>query len=322
MMPRALQIAYAGLSGEERDCLSALATRTPLHAHLENIGVGAAALERHRDAVFDAIFIGAVGACGAGPHLAKTLRGVSSDAFLALMIDNIDAAAAAVAINQAQIDRILPRTPSKVALSEVFGALNKRRDAQEMRFARDVLRALGAPAAILDRECGIVFANSPAETLFAQGDPFHITRMGRLACVNAAATERFRDDLHRTLYTHMQRCGSVFMRVDREDGRKPIIAVSVPKNAVVDNFCTYYLIFKDMENMDQPHAEDFAAALNLSAAEGRLVRALALGLNIEQASADSNISVNTGRSYLKSVFDKTGARRQAELVRIALLAVA
>jgi DNA-binding CsgD family transcriptional regulator len=56
----------------------------------------------------------------------------------------------------------------------------------------------------------------------------------------------------------------------------------------------------------------------LTRVESNLARLIAEGRTVEEAAAALRIAVNTARAYLKRVFDKTGVRRQAELVRLLL----
>lgn len=66
-------------------------------------------------------------------------------------------------------------------------------------------------------------------------------------------------------------------------------------------------------------AEDLNGGLrrpSLSVVEARLVRHLADGKTVRQASELMHISYHTGRKYLQTIFAKTGARRQAELVAL------
>ena len=62
----------------------------------------------------------------------------------------------------------------------------------------------------------------------------------------------------------------------------------------------------------------FTKSHGLSPAETGLASRLVRGLSLRQAAAELGISDNTARSHLKHVFAKTGARRQADLVRRAL----
>ena len=56
----------------------------------------------------------------------------------------------------------------------------------------------------------------------------------------------------------------------------------------------------------------------LTAAEAALAWEIARTGGRQSAAASRGISVATARSQLSSIFDKTGVRRQAELVRLLL----
>ena len=60
---------------------------------------------------------------------------------------------------------------------------------------------------------------------------------------------------------------------------------------------------------------------NLTRAETALAMELANGLSLEEAAEVLNIRRNTARAHLRSIFSKTGVRRQTELVRIMLNSV-
>ena len=56
----------------------------------------------------------------------------------------------------------------------------------------------------------------------------------------------------------------------------------------------------------------------LTVVEARLAAWLAQGKSVHEAAAAMGITVNTARAYLKRIYDKTGVRRQPELVRVLL----
>jgi len=60
---------------------------------------------------------------------------------------------------------------------------------------------------------------------------------------------------------------------------------------------------------------------NLTKAETALAMELANGLSLEEGAENLNIRRNTARAHLRSIFSKTGVRRQTELVRILLNSV-
>jgi len=59
----------------------------------------------------------------------------------------------------------------------------------------------------------------------------------------------------------------------------------------------------------------------LTPTETSLVIQLANGLSLDEASEALNIRRNTARAHLRSIYSKTGVRRQPELVRIFLNSV-
>lgn len=60
--------------------------------------------------------------------------------------------------------------------------------------------------------------------------------------------------------------------------------------------------------------------LGVTPAEGRVVLALARGLSLVEIARESGNSLNTVRTHVKRSLAKTGVRRQADLVRLALRA--
>jgi DNA-binding CsgD family transcriptional regulator/PAS domain-containing protein len=60
----------------------------------------------------------------------------------------------------------------------------------------------------------------------------------------------------------------------------------------------------------------------LTRAEAEITQLIADGLSLEEAAERRTVTLNTARSQLKRVFSKTGAKRQADLVRIVIGGVA
>lgn len=56
----------------------------------------------------------------------------------------------------------------------------------------------------------------------------------------------------------------------------------------------------------------------LTPAEARLVVQLLQGQTLQEIAGELGVSVTTARTHLRSVFSKTGTRRQSELVRVLL----
>lgn len=91
-----------------------------------------------------------------------------------------------------------------------------------------------------------------------------------------------------------------------EGKRRPAVAVFV----------------RDTEGQSQPPLRLAQQLFQLTPAETMLSIQLANGLSLEEAALELNIRRNTARAHLRSIFSKTGVRRQTELVRIFLNSVA
>ena len=72
---------------------------------------------------------------------------------------------------------------------------------------------------------------------------------------------------------------------------------------------------------DRPNALPLNALkdqFGLTTAEATFVQELDKGLTVDQIAKSGHISKHTARDHLKSIFRKTGTRRQAELVKLVL----
>lgn len=72
----------------------------------------------------------------------------------------------------------------------------------------------------------------------------------------------------------------------------------------------------------ESRVEELMDLFGLSQGEARLALGISRGKSIAEASQDIGITIETGRNYSKIIYSKTGARGQADLVRIILTSVA
>nr|WP_216364762.1 helix-turn-helix transcriptional regulator [Rhodanobacter glycinis] len=79
---------------------------------------------------------------------------------------------------------------------------------------------------------------------------------------------------------------------------------------------------RDTEGKAHPPTRLAQQLFKLTPAETALAIQLANGLSLEEAAEALNIRRNTARAHLRSIFSKTGVRRQTELVRLFLNSVA
>ncbi|WP_048307044.1 helix-turn-helix transcriptional regulator [Halomonas sp. PR-M31] len=79
---------------------------------------------------------------------------------------------------------------------------------------------------------------------------------------------------------------------------------------------------RDSVSRSQTSSEVAKKLFGLTPAETALSLQLTNGLSLEEAAEELGIRRNTARAHLRSIFSKTGVRRQTELVRIFLNSVA
>jgi DNA-binding CsgD family transcriptional regulator len=65
-----------------------------------------------------------------------------------------------------------------------------------------------------------------------------------------------------------------------------------------------------------PPVELVQSLFDLTPAEARVARGLAAGKTLENIASDASVSLNTVRTHLHHVMEKTGCNRQAEVVAL------
>lgn len=81
---------------------------------------------------------------------------------------------------------------------------------------------------------------------------------------------------------------------------------------------SWALLFSDPSLLPGPDEDRVRILFGLTRVEARLSIRIARGLSLQEAAADMRLARNTVRGYLKQIFRKTGAGRQADLVRLIL----
>ena len=180
-----------------------------------------------------------------------------------------------------------------------------------------VLRAFEAswtPVAAIDRSGEVVKLNLSAERML--GADLRVVKK-RLVSFNRDATAALDRALHALIWTR----GEAFhprVVLPRRLGR-PIIAY--PSRLAAEAFygfgaCAGFVTFVDLDARLSVDGRVLAKAFGLTPAEARLaVRFLAEEL-LEGAADGLGISIDTARNQLKGVYQKTGVRRQGEIIAL------
>jgi DNA-binding CsgD family transcriptional regulator len=103
------------------------------------------------------------------------------------------------------------------------------------------------------------------------------------------------------------------------DAHPPLVAHVLPiRRSGLDVFtgAVSLLFLTPLTQQSSPGPDLLQALFDLTPAEARVASMVVDGKPLDQVAAGLNVSMNTVRTQLKSVFAKTGAQRQAELVSL------
>jgi DNA-binding CsgD family transcriptional regulator len=187
------------------------------------------------------------------------------------------------------------------------------------RAAYHVLDRLSSGIVLLDRRGRIIYANSAARSLGADG--------GALCLRNSMVTTRSAP--------HSQRLGELIRAVLRgkptasmslprsTDGGLSTILLSSVRGRDVGRFAdinmpdaAVLLIIVDPANRAGIPTGWLMDAYGLTQAEARVALAASVGITIPNMASHLALSPNTIKTHLRKVFAKTGTSRQTELVRL------
>lgn len=187
---------------------------------------------------------------------------------------------------------------------------------QQAQFA-GLLDQLHDALMLIDARGHLVHANLAAQRLLGQGGAA-VVRQGRLACHHPADQQRLQ-----RLIDGLRRGGDTFEPPPafpirrRSDGLVLTVTATVLRLPIGSPGASQPLLLLSLTVPARP--PHLAASIlrerhGLTPAEVRLAQALVEGRSLRDAAAVLSITYGTARERLKQIFQKTGTRRQAELV--------
>lgn len=202
-----------------------------------------------------------------------------------------------------QLDRLRPH----LARSALMTA---RLQLERAKVASKTLAALGLPALVLDRHGKVLAANSLIESL---PKFVHWRAFDGVSFSDKAADQLLRD----AIATIDLAEGASVRSFPVRGGGAMMVAHVVPiRLSARDIFasCAATLIMTPVTAPEAPPVELVQSLFDLTPAEARVARSLATGDTVEDIAVRTGVTLNTVRTQVRGVLEKTGCGRQAEVV--------
>jgi DNA-binding CsgD family transcriptional regulator/PAS domain-containing protein len=222
-------------------------------------------------------------------------------------------------IDDAQVDglRLLaPHIRRAVTISNLFDM----KTVEANTFAATV-EALTVGVVLADEDSNIVHTNAAAAAMLAAGDPI-VTRHGRIAVQSAATTAALQSAVAQAAKdeaTLGQK--GIGIPIPRQ-GDKPLVIHVLPlrrshtRSGLIQSAAAAVFVTSASGPPRLPH-DALNQLYDLTPAEIRIFELICEGHTRDAISALLGVSVSTVKSHLIHVFEKTGCRRQVDLVRLA-----
>jgi DNA-binding CsgD family transcriptional regulator len=209
------------------------------------------------------------------------------------------------------LDRLRPHLARAAVLSARVGL-------ERARATVEALQTIGLPAVVLGPTGRAVAANEAFRTVppalaIGAGDRLHFSDGG--------ADALFLDALRSLDLTPSEATG-FSIPIAGEGVRPPMVAHLLPLRRLARDLfsgATSLLFVTPVIRSKAPDVGLLEALFDLTPAEAKVASLLVEGCSVETIAAVQDVTANTVRQQLKSVFAKTGVGRQAELVSLLSL---
>lgn len=210
---------------------------------------------------------------------------------------------------------LMPHLTRGLTLHRRLAAMEAARD------QGDLLDWLPFGVALLDRRGTVLATNRRADAVFAVRDGLWLDGAG-LRASRWAEHMALQQEITRATTDAGDEAGTGALTVTRtEPGRALQVFVAPLRPGQLGRAAhraRVVVFISDPDVAPVVDVERLRAYLGITGAEAALVATLASGLGVEDAAVRLGVTVNTARTQLKRALGKTGARRQSELVGLAL----
>jgi DNA-binding CsgD family transcriptional regulator len=209
-----------------------------------------------------------------------------------------------------QVSVLTPHLRRALELNRIIGELTIVRD-----LACEALQRLRFGVLVVEAEARVLLANRAAEAILA--DPHGALRRERQRLTARRHTDCA---VLSRLIGMAVRSGSGGSFVISRDGRPAVIVLVMPARGAADGIGRRpghaIVLVKDLERPAKRSSSAFSRYFVLTPAQAALANEIVRGDGVRSAARRLRISYGTARAHLLQIFQKTGVRRQTELVRL------
>ena len=173
---------------------------------------------------------------------------------------------------------------------------------------------------LLDESNRLIQLNQLAELVIAEADGLRMTQ--NVLCASSPNGHQcLRRAVAKAAATRNQDAGTEaeIITLLRSPRRAPLEILVIPlrrqlPTAFAQGSPSIAVLVWDPEKIPPLRRERIRHMYQLTAAEARVTEGLARGMAVIELARELRVQTNTIRTHLKRIYDKTGARRQSELV--------
>lgn len=251
-----------------------------------------------------------------GLELAAELRTARSDLIIVMLTGYADLQSALLAVNELGVFRFYPKpTIIQTILDDIETEIQSRTGEGEETL----------PTAFLDLfELGVIAVDDTLEILHMNAQAAEVLRSSTL--IRSGAHGRLvidpaPDGLLGFMTPPPKQVPRSHQSFSLErDGKKLSLLIRrVPQKP--DSTPTFMVVLVDPNQQKPPEIDDLMDLFGLTRSEAKLTQKLAEGLALDQAAELVGISHSSARTYLKTIFSKTGVNRQPQLMKTVLSSI-
>ncbi|WP_169391293.1 helix-turn-helix transcriptional regulator [Stappia stellulata] len=199
------------------------------------------------------------------------------------------------------------------------------RSNQERSVYSSALDRLAVGAIFLDVQGKVIHATRVAQDLIDSRDGLQLTR-GGLAAADAADNRALQSAIRGKLSQSdaIPRQKPQTLVVSRPSGGRELglIVHSLRCQPEAPGGFAAVVMIRDPDRSGAPERAILRNLFAMTAAEAEVACSLTSGLSLDETAQSLNISRNTARTHLRSIFSKSGISRQTELMRLMLSSAA